>query len=208
MSPVDENQISNDFDPAYTIYFGCAESVAEINGFGYHFGAPAPVPARAPVAFAPLAAPVLPAAVPMDVDRAQTRTFPRTCFRCGAAGHLARECPVTSDVRHTAVLDEVVRQLGDDLLDELFARLSTSASHPAESVDGGETDPAGFPHSAEPLPFWDEHRHTDLGADRQPKSLPQCRGELKMTSRHSIPSLGERIAAKATRRGLGKRDSR
>ncbi|KAJ7746085.1 hypothetical protein B0H14DRAFT_3514389 [Mycena olivaceomarginata] len=82
--------------------------------------------------------------VPMDIDRARTRMFPRTCFRCGAAGHLARECPVTSDVRHTDVLDEVVRQLGDDLLNELFARLSTSASLPAESVDGDETDPAGF----------------------------------------------------------------
>jgi hypothetical protein len=47
------------------------------------------------------------------------------------------------------VLDEVVHQLGDDLLDELFARLSTSASLLAESVDGDEMDPAGFPHSAE-----------------------------------------------------------
>jgi hypothetical protein len=110
--------------------------------------APAPVPARAPVAFAPLAAPVLPVAVPKDVDRARMRTFPCTCFRCGAAGHLARECPITSDVWHTDILDEVVRQLGDDL-DELFARLSTSASLPAESVDGDETDPAGFSHSAE-----------------------------------------------------------
>jgi hypothetical protein len=107
---------------------------------------PAPVPVHAPVVFAPLAAPVLPAVVPMDVDRARTCLFPRTCFRCGAAGHLARECPVTSDIRHMDVLDEVVRQLGDDLLDELFAHLSTSASLPAESVDGDETDPAGFPH--------------------------------------------------------------
>jgi hypothetical protein len=85
----------------------------------------------------------------MDVDRARMHPFPRTCFRCGAAGHLTRECPVTSDVRHTDVLDEVVRQLGDDLLDELFVRLSTSASLPAESVDRDEMDPTGFPHSAE-----------------------------------------------------------
>jgi hypothetical protein len=85
----------------------------------------------------------------MDVDQARTRPFPRTCFRCGAAGHLTCECPIPSDVRHTDVLDEVVRQLGDDLLDKLFACLSTSASLPAESVDGDETDPAGFPHSAE-----------------------------------------------------------
>jgi hypothetical protein len=111
--------------------------------------APAPVPARAPVVFALLAAPVPPAAVPMDVDRAWTRPFPCTCFQCGAARHLARECPVPADVWHTDVLDEVVRQLRDDLLDELFARLSTSASLPAELVDGDEMEPAGFPCPAE-----------------------------------------------------------
>jgi hypothetical protein len=58
-----------------------------------------------------------------------------------------RECPVTSDVWHTDVLDEVICQLGDDLLDELFAHLATSASLPAESADE-DTDP-GFPPSAE-----------------------------------------------------------
>jgi hypothetical protein len=47
------------------------------------------------------------------------------------------------------VLDEVVRQLGDDRLDELFAQLSTSASLPAESVDGDEMELAGFPRPAE-----------------------------------------------------------
>jgi hypothetical protein len=113
------------------------------------FPAPAPVPMRALVVFAPLAAPALPAAVPTDVDQARTHLFPRTYFRCGAAGHLARECPVTSYVRHMDVLDEVVRQLGDDLLDKLFSHLSTSASLPAKPVDGDKTDLAGFPHSAE-----------------------------------------------------------
>jgi hypothetical protein len=47
------------------------------------------------------------------------------------------------------ILNEVVRQLGDDLLDELFTRLSTSASLPAESVDGDEMEPVGFPRLAE-----------------------------------------------------------
>jgi hypothetical protein len=84
----------------------------------------------------------------MDVDRTRMCAFPHTCFRCGAAGHLAQECPVVSNVRHMDVLDEVVRQLGDDLLDELFARLATSVSLPAELADG-DTDPAGFPSLAE-----------------------------------------------------------
>jgi hypothetical protein len=47
------------------------------------------------------------------------------------------------------VLDEVVRQLRDDLLNQLFARLSTSASLSVELVDGNEMDPVGFPNSAE-----------------------------------------------------------
>jgi hypothetical protein len=80
----------------------------------------------------------------MDVDWARTHPFPQLRTR-----HLAHECPVTSNIQHTDVLDEVVHQLGDNLLNELFARLSTSPSLPAESVDGDETDPAGFPHSAE-----------------------------------------------------------
>jgi hypothetical protein len=81
----------------------------------------------------------------MDVDRTRARAFPRSCFRCGAAGHIARDCLVTSNVWHVDVLDEVVRQLGNDLLDELFARLSTSASLLAESADGDGMEPAGFP---------------------------------------------------------------
>jgi hypothetical protein len=85
----------------------------------------------------------------MDVDQTRMRGFPRTCFQCGAAaGHLARKCPSTSDIWHTDVLDEVVRQLGDNLLNELFARLATTASLPAESTDE-DADPTGFPSLAE-----------------------------------------------------------
>jgi hypothetical protein len=53
-----------------------------------------------------------------------------------------------SDVWHMDVLNKVVRQLEDDLLDELFPCLVTSASLPAESADK-DADPAGFPFSAE-----------------------------------------------------------
>jgi hypothetical protein len=109
---------------------------------------PVPPPARATVSFAPAPVPTLPTVVPMDVDRTQVRTFPRTCFRCGIAGHLACECPTASNVRHADVLDEVVHQLGDDLLEELFAQLTTTASLPDEPA-GEDTDPAGFPLSAE-----------------------------------------------------------
>jgi hypothetical protein len=84
----------------------------------------------------------------MDVDRTRARAFPHSCFRCGAAGHLAWECPVTSNVRHTDILDEVIRQLGDDLLSELFVHVVTTASLPDESGDK-DPDPAGFPLSAE-----------------------------------------------------------
>jgi hypothetical protein len=104
---------------------------------------PVPAPARAMVSFTLAPVPALLAVVPMDIDRTWVCAFPCNCFQCGAARHLARECPVTSDVRHTDVLNEVVRQLGDNLLDELFARLTTSASLPAESADEN-TDPAGF----------------------------------------------------------------
>jgi hypothetical protein len=103
---------------------------------------------RTPVSFALLPVPALPAVIPMDVDRTQMHVFPCTCFRCGAVGHLIRECPVMSDIRHTDVLNEVVRQLGEDLLNELFAYLATTASLPTESADE-DADPAGFPSPAE-----------------------------------------------------------
>jgi hypothetical protein len=45
------------------------------------------------------------------------------------------------------ILDEVVRQLGDNLLDELFAHLATTASLLAESIDE-DVDLAGFPSPA------------------------------------------------------------
>jgi hypothetical protein len=107
-----------------------------------------PTPVFAPWTVAlPAPIPPMPTVVPMDVHRIWAHTFPCTCFCSGAARHLARECPVMSNIQHTKILDDIVHQLGDDLLDELFACLSTITLLPAEFIDI-EMDPMGFPSPA------------------------------------------------------------
>ena len=99
--------------------------------------APAPVPAPA----APPAPRPLPPGVPMDIDRTRARvgSGPRRCYRCGEPGHLANTCTAPADVRVTDVLDEVIRQLGGDLLEELVARVATSGALPeAEESEASE----------------------------------------------------------------------
>jgi hypothetical protein len=72
----------------------------------------------------------------------------RTCFHCGAEKHLTRECPTPLDLWNADVLDEVVHQLGNDLLIELLAWLSTSASLPLKP-EARDAEPEGFPCLAE-----------------------------------------------------------
>ncbi|CAK5267875.1 unnamed protein product [Mycena citricolor] len=84
---------------------------------------------RAPaIAARPAPAPVA-HPIPMELDWTRLRgDICRTCFRCGSPGHLARDCPTPADICHTDVLDEVINQLGSELLSELVAQVATTAA--------------------------------------------------------------------------------
>jgi hypothetical protein len=53
-----------------------------------------------------------------------------------------------SDIWHSDILDKVVHQLGDNLLDKLFAHLSTTTSLSSELINE-DADAMGFPSAAE-----------------------------------------------------------
>lgn len=89
----------------------------------------APVRARPAAAFPAFVAPPpkAPAPIPMELDRTRVRTsVQRACFCCGDPGHFARDCKTVLDVRSVDVLDHVIQQLGNDMLDELVARLNSA----------------------------------------------------------------------------------
>ncbi|KAJ6537598.1 hypothetical protein B0H10DRAFT_2246002 [Mycena sp. CBHHK59/15] len=89
----------------------------------------------------------LPPPVPMDVDRTRARGVPRRgCYRCGDPNHFARDCTAPANVRSIDVLDEVIQQLGDDLLEELLARV---ASTQVAEEHAAAAEPQGFPQHDE-----------------------------------------------------------
>jgi len=91
---------------------------------------PLAMPSRPPQGLLPpmrTAPPPVPPPVPMDIDRTRARATPRRgCYRCGDPNHLARHCSAPADIRSADILDEVIQQLGDELLGELLARVAST----------------------------------------------------------------------------------
>jgi hypothetical protein len=56
---------------------------------------------------------------------------PHTSASAAGLLDISQECPVTSDIQYVDHLNKNIWQYGDDLLEELIAHLSTTASLPA-----------------------------------------------------------------------------
>ena len=73
----------------------------------------------------------------MELDRTRTQgRTPRPCYRCGIVGHYAKDCPTAVDIRAVDILDKGMLQLGDDLLEELMARMDSARVGEDEPMSG------------------------------------------------------------------------
>jgi hypothetical protein len=71
----------------------------------------------------------LPPGIPMDVDRTQTlKPLTQTCYHCGQAGHISRECDLCHDVRHMTLDEE------DKFIQRIMANGDVAVAAAAEST--------------------------------------------------------------------------
>ena len=123
------------------------------------FPIPRVAPAPAPPAFprppqppppAPAPRPSAQGPVPMDVDTLRRkRPLPGTCYRCGSAEHLVRDCPRTLDVRAIPVEEQeaMMEQLAaaaDIRATEATLRMESEDEHEVQLPMGEDMDQEGF----------------------------------------------------------------
>ena len=101
--------------------------------------APPQIPAPRPTHQQPPAPFLRPQAagpVPMDVDTLRKkRPLPGTCYRCGSAEHLVKDCPLTLDVRSIPVEEQ------EAMLEQLMAAADIRAAEMAQAIeDEGEQE--------------------------------------------------------------------
>lgn len=86
----------------------------------------------------------------MDVDRTRARQPPpRVCFRCGQPGHMARGCPLSADVRHLDLVQELIHQVSVDDLEQALALAKDHEALAAQADADADADLEDFPPSSE-----------------------------------------------------------